>query len=485
MNKNTDTQKLSKITPQNVNFARWYTDVLVNGKLIEYGIVRGTIIMKPNSYGIWENFQTIFNQKIKNLGVNNVYVPMLIPQSLMDMERDHIIGFAPELATVTQIGEKKLKEVLYTRPTSEVLFCRYFASQVQSYRDFPILTNQWANVIRWEKTTNPFLRNTEFLWQEGHTIHATSMEARRFTRRIWHMQQKILRKYFAIPTMIGKKTAHEKFAGACSTYTCEAMMKDGKALQSATSHYLAQNFSKPFNIKFRTINNEWDFAYQTSWGISTRILGALIMTHGDDRGIIIPPRVAPTQVDILVFNPKLDENLDAAVRAIQKSLKTIFRVRVDFSTATLGYKAGESEIQGTPVRIEIGPRDFANQVATVVRRDTLEKITVPLTDLKKQLKKILDDVHESLLAAAEERMQNNIVHVAMYEELKIAIANNHWAIAPFCCKGDEEQQIQNDTTASARLVVVLNPNEMKTENKKPCIYCKKITKRQVLFAKAY
>lgn len=485
MNKNNDTKQLSKITPQNVNFARWYTDVLVNGKLIEYGPVRGTIIMKPNSYGIWENFQTIFNQKIKNLGVSNVYLPMLIPQSLMDMERDHILGFAPELATVTQIGDKKLKEVLYTRPTSEVLFCRYFASQVQSYRDFPILTNQWANVIRWEKTTNPFLRTTEFLWQEGHTIHADSMEARRFTRRIWKLQQKVLRNYFAIPTMIGKKTPREKFAGACSTYTCEAMMKDGKALQSATSHYLAQNFSKPFDIKFRTVNNEWDFAYQTSWGISTRILGALIMTHGDDRGIIIPPRVAPTQVDILVFNPKLDESLDAAVRALHKTLKTVFRVRVDFSTATLGYKAGESEIQGTPVRVEIGPRDFANQVATVVRRDTLQKVVVPIENLKKYLKQTLDDVHDSLLEAAEQRMNANIIGVQTYEQLKTAVANNRWAIAPFCCMGDEETQIQNETTATARLVIVPTPNETKTSKPQPCITCSKITKRQVLFSKAY
>ncbi|OYD26953.1 prolyl-tRNA synthetase [Mycoplasma testudineum] len=482
-------RKLNNITPQSEDFAKWYTDVVVNGKLIDYGPVRGTVIMRPNSFGIWENFQKIFNKILDSNDIRNMYLPMFIPKSLMDMESDHILGFAPELATITKVGEKLLTEEIYTRPTSEVLFCKYFAAHTSSYKDLPIKVNQWANVIRWEKTTNPFLRTTEFLWQEGHTVHADPLEARRFTRKMLKNYEKILANYLAIPVMIGKKTSREKFAGACTTYTCEAMMKDGKALQSATSHYLAHNFSKPFEIGFKNQQNDIEYAYQTSWGMSTRIIGALIMTHGDDRGVIIPPKIAATQVDILTFNPKLDIEQDNFSRELVKNLSRVFKVRADYSTATLGYKASESEIQGTPIRIEIGPRDFSNDSVTVVRRDTLEKEVVPVSKLKKHIKSLIEKIHNNLYDSAKQRMEDNISRVNEYSELKTNIAKNRWVIMPMCCSDNEsEEKIQKETGATARLIMLGEDKKDSDslDQLSKCGFCQeKETRRYVLFAKAY
>ncbi|PAF54952.1 proline--tRNA ligase [Mycoplasmopsis agassizii] len=479
---------LNKITPQSEDFARWYTDVVVNGKLIEYGPVRGTVIIKPNAYGIWERFQEIFNKELKKLNIPNMYFPMFIPKSLMDLESDHILGFAPELATVTQVGDKKLTEHIYARPTSEVLFCKYFANNSHSYKDYPIMANQWANVIRWEKTTNPFLRTTEFLWQEGHTIHSQALDARRMTIKMHKLQEKIFKKYFAIPVMIGKKTPREKFAGACSTYTCEAMMKDGKALQSATSHYLAQNFSKPFDIKFKNEVNEIEYAYQTSWGMSTRIIGALIMTHGDDRGLIIPPYIAPTQIDLLSFNPKLDINLDNYIRNIEKSITNIYRVRTNYSDSSIGYKASESEIQGIPIRIEVGPRDFEQNSVTLVRRDTLEKKVVKQSDLKNILKDLIKDIHDNLYESARKRLNDNLIKCSNFDEIIAATNAYKWAVAPFCCGNEKEELIQETSGATARLILVSDDKEDMFDAdkiKKPCSMCGNLTRRHVVFAKAY
>ncbi|MBU4693375.1 proline--tRNA ligase [Mycoplasma zalophidermidis] len=475
-------KELDKITPLEKDFAKWYTDVVKQGNLIAYGPLKGTLVFKPNSFGIWELIQKYLNEEFKQQGVQNVYLPLLIPERLFNKEKDHIEGFNPELATITQVGEAKLEEKVFVRPTSEVLFADLFKNSIESYKDLPIIYNQWANVIRWEKTTNPFLRSREFLWQEGHTCHNNAMEARQLTRIMISLYAKFLKNYLAIPVIVGKKTPKEKFAGACSTYTVEAMMKDGRALQAGTSHYLAQNFSKPFEITFKDENNNIQFAYQTSWGVSTRLLGAIIMTHGDNRGIIIPPRIAPTQIDILELfaskNPKVSE----VAKQLVKDLGRIYRVRLDNSDKNPGFKASNSEIQGTPLRIEIGPRDLENNMVTIVRRDTLDKIVMPINQVKKEVKTLLNDIHNNLYATAKERLDKNIVAVDTYEEFADQISKSKFVLAPFCCHDEEEEEIKAETGATARCI----PKSMERDEKmKPCITCHRITKRFVIFARAY
>ncbi|MBU4690347.1 proline--tRNA ligase [Mycoplasma sp. ES3157-GEN-MYC] len=475
-------KELDKITPLEKDFAKWYTDVVKQGNLIAYGPLKGTLVFKPNSFGIWELIQKYLNEEFKQQGVQNVYLPLLIPERLFNKEKDHIEGFNPELATITQVGEAKLEEKVFVRPTSEVLFADLFKNSIESYKDLPIIYNQWANVVRWEKTTNPFLRSREFLWQEGHTCHNNAMEARQLTRTMISLYAKFLKNYLAIPVIVGKKTPKEKFAGACSTYTVEAMMKDGRALQAGTSHYLAQNFSKPFEITFKDENNNIQFAYQTSWGVSTRLLGAIIMTHGDNRGIIIPPRIAPTQIDILELfaskNPKVSE----VAKQLVKDLGRIYRVRLDNSDKNPGFKASNSEIQGTPLRIEIGPRDLENNMVTIVRRDTLEKIVMPINQVKKEVKTLLNDIHNNLYITAKERLDKNIVAVDTYEEFVDQISKSKFVLAPFCCHDEEEEEIKAETGATTRCI----PKSMERDEKmKPCITCHHVTKRFVIFARAY
>ena len=328
-------QELIKITPIDKNFSKWYTDVVKQGKLIAYGPVKGTVVLKPNSYAIWENIQNLFNKELRKLDVDNVYFPLLMPESFIKKEKEHIKGFAPELGIIERIGDTKI-EPLVIRPTSEILFADYFSKEISSYRDLPMKYNQWANVIRYEKKTNPFLRTSEFLWQEGHTVHSEPLEARRFTRKIVRLYERFFEKYLAIPTIVGRKTAFEKFPGAISTYTAESMMKNGRALQSATSHYLGQNFSKPFKIQFINKTNKKEFAYQTSWGFSTRIIGALIMVHGDNRGIVIPPLVAKTQVDILELFASKNPRISIVAKEIEKKLSRRWRVKRDNSNKSFG-----------------------------------------------------------------------------------------------------------------------------------------------------
>ncbi|UUM19657.1 MULTISPECIES: proline--tRNA ligase [unclassified Mycoplasma] len=477
-------KKLDKITPLEQDFAKWYTDVVKNGNLIKYGSTKGSVIYLPNSYGIWELIQTHFNKILKEKGVQNVYLPLLIPESLFKIEKEHLDGFNPELATVTHAGSKELSEKLYIRPTSEVLFAELFKQSIDSYNDLPIIYNQWANVLRWEKTTNPFLRSREFLWQEGHTCHADPMEARKFTRSMIGTYAKFLKNYLAIPVVVGKKTPHEKFAGACSTYTIEAMMKDGKALQAGTSHYLAQNFSKPYQIEFKNKNNQKEFVYGTSWGITTRLIGAIIMTHGDNRGIIIPPWVAPIQVDILELFGDKNPQVKQVVDQLNTVLSRKYRVRVDRSDKTPGYKASNSEIQGVPLRIEVGPRDLENNMVTLIRRDTLEKELVPVDQVKKIIGQILDKIHDNLYEQAKARLEANTVFVDNYNDFKQAIAEQKFVIAPFCCSDYAEIQIKEETGATARCVPK-DFNKPDKENK--CIFtkCQASANRYVLFAKAY
>ncbi|AIA29719.1 prolyl-tRNA synthetase [Mycoplasmopsis californica] len=475
-------KELDKITPLEKDFSRWYTDVVKQGNLIAYGPLKGTLVFKPNSYGIWELIQKQLNEEFKNYGVQNVYLPLLIPERLFNKEKEHVDGFNPELATITHVGNEKLDEKVFVRPTSEVLFADLFKNSIESYKDLPIIYNQWANVVRWEKTTNPFLRSREFLWQEGHTCHNNPREARHLTRTMISVYAKFLKNYLAIPVIIGKKTPKEKFAGACSTYTIEAMMKDGRALQAGTSHYLAQNFSKTFGIVFKDENNNQEYAYQTSWGVSTRLLGAIIMTHGDNRGIIIPPYVAPVQIDILELFGAKNTEVQETVNELEKSLGRIYRVRVDRSDKNPGFKASNSEIQGTPLRIEVGPRDLENGLVTLVRRDTLEKIQLPVDQVKAKIKGILADIHNNLYQNAKQRLDSNIVIIDNYEDFKQGIKEQKFVYAPFCCHEAEEKAIQEETGATTRCI----PKSLtKIEKMGPCITCRRKTKRFVVFARAY
>ncbi|WP_027120714.1 proline--tRNA ligase [Mycoplasmopsis lipofaciens] len=477
-------KELDKITPLEKDFAKWYTDVVKQGNLIAYGPVKGTLIFKPNSYGIWEQIQKNLNILFKEKNIQNVYLPLFIPEKLFNKEKEHIQGFNPELATITQVGDKKLEEKIFIRPTSEVLFADLFQKSIQSYKDLPIIYNQWANVVRWEKTTNPFLRSREFLWQEGHTCHNDPLEARHLTKTMISLYSKFAKNYLAIPTIVGKKTPKEKFAGACSTYTMEAMMKDGRALQAGTSHYLAQNFSKQFNIQFKNLKNEQEYVYQTSWGVSTRLIGAIIMSHGDNRGIVMPPRIAPTQIDILELFANKNEKVHKIAVSLFKDLSRKFRVYLDSTDKNPGFKASNSEIQGTPIRIEVGPRDLENDEITIVRRDTLEKTNVKINNVKKTIGRLLDDIHNNLYQKAKKRLEENTIFVKSYDEFKKEINNSKFVIAPFCCLDRAEEYIKEDTGATTRCI----PKHFeKPVEKMKCIFpkCKNKTKRYVVFAKAY
>ena len=474
-------RKLENITPIKDDFGRWFEDVVTQGNLIEYGPVKGTMVFKPISYGIWENVQREMNAIFRKEGAQNVYLPLLIPESYISKEKEHVKGFAPELATVTRVGKKVLAEPVVIRPTSEMLFGDLFQKEVNSYNDLPIKYNQWANVVRWEKTTNPFLRNSEFLWQEGHTCHADSKEARKMTKRMIKIYAKFFKKYLAIPVVIGRKTSNEKFAGAVSTYTIEAMMKDGKALQSGTSHYLGQNFAKAMNIKFQTKENKQEYVYQTSWGISTRLIGAIIMTHGDDRGVIMPPMIASTQIDILEIFGHKNENVRKEAARLFKVLSKKYKVRLDSSSKGPGFKSGKSEIEGTPLRIEVGPRDLENNLVTLVRRDTLEKIQVKLEDVKTEVAKLLKDIQANLLKVATERLDNNIVELESYEDMKKALEQKKFVLVPFAGGAKEEKMIKKETFATTRCI----PFKWKLKEEKKCIITGVKTKRLVMFAKAY
>lgn len=474
-------KELDKITPLEQDFAKWYQDIVKQGNLIAYGKIKGSMTFKPISFGIWQNIQNEMNKLLHKEGVENVYLPLLIPMSYIEKEQDHVKGFAPELATVTKVGDKVLEDPFVIRPTSEVLFGELFSDMVRSYKDLPIKYNQWANVLRWEKTTNPFLRNREFLWQEGHTVHEDPKEARKLTRKIIKMYAKFLKTYLAIPVIIGKKTPKEKFAGAISTYTIEAMMKDGKALQSGTSHYFGQNFSKAFNIQFTNKVNEKEFAYQTSWGVSTRLIGSLIMSHSDNRGIVIPPMVAPYQIDILELFGDKHPSVKKHAKLIYKDLSRKFRVRLDESSKGPGFKAGKSEIEGTPLRVEVGPRDLENGMVTIVRRDNLEKTQVEIKDIKNVVKEQLSLIQDTLYQNAKARLEENLVKCYSYDELKSLILEKKFVMVPFAGGDKEEEKIKEETGATSRCI----PFDYKLKNKEECIITRKKTKRLVMFAKAY
>lgn len=389
--------KNKKITSRDEDFAKWYTDIVKNANLVSYTSVKGCLVIEPYAYAIWENIQKNLDAMFKQTGHTNVYMPLFIPESLLKKESEHVEGFAPEVAWVTHGGKNELEEKLCVRPTSETLFCEYYANKVTSYRDLPKLYNQWCNVVRWEKETRPFLRTREFLWQEGHTVHATAQEAEEETMRMLNIYKTFFEEYLAIPVVVGKKTEKEKFAGAEYTLTVEALMYNGVSLQSATSHYFGQKFSKPFGVSFMNKNNEQEYVYQTSWGTTTRMIGALIMVHGDDNGLVIPPKIAPTQVVIVPI--KQTEEVSNTCAELQQQLQQLgVRVMVDTSEKSAGFKFAEHEMHGIPVRVEVGPRDLEKGEVTLARRDTYQKQQVSVHEAGQTIVQLLQNIQQNMFA---------------------------------------------------------------------------------------
>ncbi len=471
---------VENITAMEDDFAQWYTDVVKKAELIDYSSVKGCMIIKPAGYALWENIQRELDRRFKETGVENVYMPLFIPESLLQREKDHVEGFAPEVAWVTQGGLEPLAEKLCVRPTSETLFCDLYKNDVHSYRDLPKNYNQWCSVVRWEKTTRPFLRSREFLWQEGHTIHATYEEAQERTIQMLDVYADFCREILAIPTIRGQKTEKEKFAGAEETYTIEAMMHDGKALQSGTSHNFGDGFAKAFGIEYTDKDNKLHHPFQTSWGLSTRIIGAIIMVHGDSEGLVLPPKIAPTQVVIIPIQDKKEGVLEAAAK-LKESLAS-FRVKLDDSDRSPGYKFAEQEMRGFPIRIEIGPRDIKEGQCVVVRRDTREKYTVKLDEISGFVGKLLDDIHNDMYDRAKKHLDSCIYNAVTYEEFKKTINEKPGFVKAMWCGNVEcEDRIKADTTATSRCI----PFEDREAISSTCVCCGKPAKHLVYWGKAY
>ncbi|MCR5451306.1 MAG: proline--tRNA ligase [Lachnospiraceae bacterium] len=476
-----DKKLVEEITSMEEDFTKWYTDVVKKAELMDYSSVKGCMIFKPNGYAIWENIQRLLDERFKETGVQNVYLPMFIPESLLQKEKDHVEGFAPEVAWVTHGGMEKLQERLCVRPTSETLFCDLYSNIVQSYRDLPKLYNQWCSVVRWEKTTRPFLRSSEFLWQEGHTAHATEEEAEERTIRMLNVYADFCEQVLAIPMVKGKKTDKEKFAGAKSTYTIEALMHDGKALQSGTSHNFGDGFAKAFGIQYTDKENKLQYVHQTSWGVSTRLIGALIMVHGDDSGLCLPPLVAPVQVTVIPIQQAKDGVLDKANEIVDSLKAEKIRTNIDDSDKSPGWKFSEAEMRGVPLRVEIGPKDIEAGNCVIVRRDTREKTICPISDVASKVKELMGIMQSDMLAKAKAHLESHISDAHNYEEFKDAVENKPGFIRAMWC-GDEECElkIKEDTTATSRCM----PFEQESIDDK-CVCCGKPAKKLVFWGKAY
>lgn len=473
-------QMVERITNMNEDFAQWYTDVVTKAELIDYSSVRGSMIIRPYGYAIWENIKAALDYQIKETGHENVYMPLLIPESLLQKEKDHIEGFAPEVAWVTHGGEEKLAERLCIRPTSEVLFAEHYKNIIHSYRDLPKLYNQWSNVVRWEKTTRPFLRTLEFLWQEGHTCHETEEEAQEETLKMLGVYADICERLLAIPVIKGRKTEKEKFAGANYTYTIESLMHDGKALQSGTSHNFGTGFAETFGIEFLNREGKLQPVHQTSWGFTTRIIGAMIMVHGDDKGLVLPPEIAPTQVLIVPIAQHKEGVLDAAYE-IKQSLKGSIRVDIDASEKKPGWKFNESEMKGIPIRLEIGPKDIDEQKVVLVRRDTGEKIHVANEQIETEISLLLRDIQKSLYDKALRHRKEKTTIALNMDEFKENLLRHGGFIKAMWC-GDQacEDQIKEQTQATSRCI----PFD-KEEVADSCVCCGKAASELVYWAKAY
>lgn len=442
---------VASITSRDADFAQWYTDLCLKAELMDYSDVKGFIIYRPYGYAIWEGIQSYLDRRFKETDHQNVYMPLVIPESLFQKEKDHVEGFAPETAMITTTGVEELQERLIIRPTSETLFCTHYQKIINSYRDLPKLYNQWCSVVRWEKTTRPFLRGKEFLWQEGHTVHATEAEARKETLDILEIYRELGEKLLAIPFVTGRKTEKEKFAGAIETYSIEALMHDGQALQSGTTHYFGQNFSKAFDIKFTDETNTLQYAYQTSWGVSTRLIGAVIMVHGDDEGLVLPPYVAPIQVVIIPIQSQKEEVKKASVDLYHALKLKGYRVTLDDSSKTAGWKFAEYEMKGVPVRIEVGPRDLEKGEVTLVTRHDRQKQQLKLEDVTLSMDRILEDMHQTLYNKAVIQMNQNTYEAKTYDEFKEYIKRGGY-VSMSIADEEAEIQIKKDTTATARVI---------------------------------
>ena len=471
-------QFVKDIADMEVDFPQWYTDVILKTQLVDYGPVKGTMVIRPYGYAIWENIQNELNKRFKKVGVKNAYFPLLIPESYLKKEAEHVEGFAPEVAVVTHAGGNKLQEALIIRPTSETIICDMFAKWMESYRDLPIIINQWANVMRWEKTTRPFLRTSEFLWQEGHTVHATAEEAEAETQLMLSVYKEFAENALAIPVLTGKKTEKEKFAGAVATYGMEAMMLDGKSLQAGTSHYLGQNFAKSFNMKFLDKDSELKYGYSSSWGVSTRLIGALIMAHGDQRGLVIPPVVAPIQVVIIPVAMHKEGVLEKANELKEAFENAGIRVELDSRDSSPGWKFNEWEMKGVPVRVEIGPRDIENGKMMVMRRDTLEKQEYALGDVE-AINALLNEVQTNMLEKSRKMRDSRIKEAESIEGILEAVETKNFVKAPWCGCRECEDKIKEKTQATSRII-----SEDKADNK-VCAVCGKKAEKIVVYARAY
>ena len=468
------------ITSMDEDFAKWYTDVCKKAELIEYTSVKGCMVIRPYGYAIWENIQRILDGMFKDTGHENVCMPMFIPESLLQKEKDHVEGFAPECAWVTYGGSEKLEERLCVRPTSETLFCEHFKNVVHSHRDLPKLYNQWVSVVRWEKTTRPFLRSREFLWQEGHTLHATAEEAIEETERMLGVYAEFCQKYLAIPVVKGQKTESDKFAGAERTYCIEALMHDGKALQAGTSHYFGDGFARAFEIQFSNKENQLTYPHQTSWGMTTRLIGAIIMTHGDDNGLVLPPAVAPIQAIVLPIAQHKDGVLEKA-NVLKDRLAKVCRAKIDDSDNSPGWKFAEYEMKGVPVRVELGPKDIENNQCVVVTRHNREKTVVSLDEVESVVLQKLEEVNNGLYQSALENRERRTYTVKTLDEITAALENGDGFVkAMWCGSEDCEDKVKEITGVGSRCIPFEQENISDT-----CVCCGKPAKQMVYWGKAY
>ena len=472
-------QFVKEIADIDENFAQWYTDVVLKTKLVDYGPVKGTMVIRPYGYAIWENIQKDMDRRFKETGSQNAYFPLLIPMSFFTKEQEHVEGFAPEVAVVTHAGGAKLEEPLAIRPTSETIIGTMYSKWIQSYRDLPVIMNQWCNVMRWEKTTRPFLRTSEFLWQEGHTVHATEEEAMEETMRMLDVYKSFAEETLAIPVICGRKTEKEKFAGAVATFGMEAMMLDGKSLQAGTSHYLGQNFAKAFDIKYLDKDGSLKYGYTTSWGTSTRMIGAIIMAHGDKRGLVLPPKVAPYQVVIVPVAAYKGGVNEKSQELMQSLVAADVRVKLDLRDMSPGRKFNDWEMKGVPVRVEVGPRDLENGVAVVMRRDTLEKFTVRLDELVGYVKRLLGEIQKDMLENSRKRRDAKIVEADSLDGILSGVEGKNFVKAGWCGCRECEDKVKEYAQATAR---VMADEEGIPER---CAVCGKPAKHKVIFARAY
>lgn len=479
-----DKKLVEAITSMEEDFAQWYTDVVKKAELMDYTSVKGCMVFKPAGYAIWELIQRQLDDRFKATGVENVYLPMFIPESLLEKEKDHVEGFAPEVAWVTHGGLQPLQERLCVRPTSETLFCDFYKNDIQSYRDLPKVYNQWCSVVRWEKETRPFLRSREFLWQEGHTAHATAGDAQERTIRMLDVYAKFCEEVLAIPVIKGQKTDKEKFAGAEATYTIEALMHDGKALQSGTSHNFGDGFAKAFGIQYTDKDNTLKYVHQTSWGMTTRLIGAVIMVHGDNSGLVMPPKVAPTQVMIVPIQQKKEGVLDTAYalrERLSKYHESNMRVKVDDSDKSPGWKFSECEMRGIPVRVEIGPKDIAEGKCVLVRRDTREKITCVLDQVEVEVAKLLDTIQTEMLERARAHREAHTYVAATMEEFEKCFTEKTGFVKAMWCGNQEcEDAIKEKLSVTSRCMPFEQEHLSDT-----CVCCGKPATKMVYWGRAY